>query len=106
MLDQIEREADARLPVTGRHDAPEISKPITAMDWFRAIGPRVSKVVKPFQGGALWTAYADDAQLRRLARLQARIERKQTTLSELKQERRSIMQCCVKRMRRDRGLDK
>ena len=78
----------------------------SAMDWFKAIGPRVVEAITPFQCGAPWTAFADDIQLRRLARLQARIERKERALSELKVERRKIMQCCIRRMRRDRGLDK
>ncbi|UOA14501.1 hypothetical protein [Sulfitobacter dubius] len=76
----------------------------SAMDWFKAIGPKVNEAIKPFQCGAPWTEFASDIELRRLARLQARIERKQKALSELKSDRRQIMVRCVRRMRRERGL--
>ena len=79
-------------------------KPLTAKDWLKVIGPRVADAIKPFQCGAPWTAFAKDCELRRLARLQARIDRKQQALAELKANRRQIMVRCVRRMRRERGL--
>jgi hypothetical protein len=79
-------------------------KSLTARDWFKVIGPRVGDAIKPFQCGAPWTAFAQDCELRRLARLQARIDRKQRALAELKANRRQIMVRCVRRMRRERGL--
>ena len=86
------------------HDVRSSPKPMTAKDWFKVIGPKVADAIKPFQCGAPWTAFAKDCELRRLARLQARIDRKQRALSELKADRRQIMVRCVRRMRRERGL--
>jgi len=85
-------------------DTQSKPKPLTAKDWFKVIGPRVGDAIKPFQCGAPWTAFAKDCELRRLARLQARIDRKQRALAELKTNRRQIMVRCVRRMRRERGL--
>lgn len=92
-------------PETSVQDAPEKAMPRTAREWFKAIGPRVSEAIKPFQCGAPWTAFANDIELRRLARIQARIERKKIGMAELTAERGQIMRRCVRRMRRHRGLD-
>lgn len=83
---------------------PVACQPKTAREWFKVIGPRVVQAIVPFQCGAPWTAFAKDSELRQLARLQARIDRKQRALSDLKSERRQIMVRCVRRMRRERGL--
>lgn len=78
---------------------------MTAKDWFRIIGPRVVEALRPFQCGAPWTAFASEIELRRLARLQARIDRKERALADMKAERRTIMMRCVRRMRRSRGMN-
>lgn len=92
------------VPEGSTQQAPEKAMPRTAREWFNVIGPKISEAIKPFQCGAPWTAFANDCELRRLARLQTRIERKQLALAELKGERGQIMRRCVRRMRRDRGL--
>ena len=105
MLDQQDYDlGDVRSTPAVAQDVRSSPKLLTARDWFKVIGPRVADAIKPFQCGAPWTAFAKDCELRRLARLQARIERKQTALSELKADRRHIMVRCVRRMRRERGL--
>ncbi|MBO9430594.1 MULTISPECIES: hypothetical protein [unclassified Sulfitobacter] len=105
MLDTMDYDLENRCSTVGvEQTASKSPRKPTAMDWFKAIGPKVNEVVKPFQCGAPWTAFASDLELRRLARLQARIERKQAALSELKADRRQIMVRCVRRMRRERGL--
>lgn len=101
MLDSLDYDLEGKCSTVSVEQPP--LKP-TAMDWFKAIGPKVNELVKPFQCGAAWTAFASDIELRRLAKLQARIERKQKALSELKADRRQIMVRCVRRMRRERGL--
>jgi hypothetical protein len=105
MLDQQDYDlGDMRSTPAVAQVAQSNPKPLTAKDWFKVIGPRIADAIKPFQCGAPWTAFAKDCELRRLARLQARIDRKQRALSELKADRRQIMVRCVRRMRRERGL--
>lgn len=91
--------------VTVVQTAPAKAPPKTALDWYKLIGPRVLDLIKPFQCGAPWTGFANDAELLRLAKLQMRIERNQRLTSELKAERGQIMRRCVRRMRRSKGLD-
>ena len=52
---------------------------------------------------AAWLRYADQRELRRLAKLHLRIERKKHALAELTAERQRIMNRCIRRMRRDQG---
>jgi len=44
-------------------------------------------------------------ELRRLAKLHVRIERKKAAMKELVSERQRIMNRCIRRMRRDQGKD-
>jgi hypothetical protein len=44
-------------------------------------------------------------EVERLARLNLRIERKEQTLAELRKERTTIMNRCIRRMRRAAGKD-
>lgn len=52
---------------------------------------------------AAWLRYADQRELRRLAKLHIRIERKKTALRDLTAERQRIMNRCIRRMRRSKG---
>lgn len=52
---------------------------------------------------AAWLRFANRNELRRLATLQLRIDRKQQTLTELITERQLIMNRCTRRMRRSQG---
>lgn len=70
---------------------------------FKLIGPRIDVPIEPFQSGAPWTEHASDDELRRLARLQARIERKEAALRDLINERQLIMNRNIRRMRRKDG---
>lgn len=54
---------------------------------------------------AKWLRYADEKQLRRLAKLHVRIERRLEAVEQMREERNQIMMCCVRRMRRARGLN-
>ena len=54
---------------------------------------------------AAWLRYANKKELRRLAKLHVRIERKKAALHELVQERQRIMQRSIRRMRRANGKD-
>ena len=77
--------------------------PISARQWYKLIGPRIKQAIAPFQCGAPWTRFATEVDLRWLALMQVRIDRKQRALSEMKAARRRVMVKCVRRMRRDRG---
>jgi hypothetical protein len=57
----------------------------------------------PFGLKAAWVKMANEYELRRLAKLHLRIERKKAALKELTDERRSIMMRCIRRMRRRDG---
>lgn len=64
-------------------------------------GPRS----EPYGLRAAWLRFADAVELRRLAQLQARIERRKRGLADLQAEQRKIMQRCVRRMRRAEGKE-
>lgn len=49
---------------------------------------------------ALWLHFADECDLRRLAKLHIRIRIKERALHDLKEERRLIMRRCTRRMQR------
>jgi hypothetical protein len=57
----------------------------------------------PFGLGATWMHFANEIELRRLAKLHLRIERKKAALAELSGQRHTIMRRCIRRMRRARG---
>ncbi|WP_435659728.1 hypothetical protein [Leisingera caerulea] len=52
---------------------------------------------------ALWLHFADEMDLRRLAKLHVRIRVKERALHDLKDERRQIMRKCTRRMQRAQG---
>lgn len=54
---------------------------------------------------AAWLRYANARELKRLAKLHVRIERKKAALQELVQERQRIMHRSIRRMRRANGKD-
>lgn len=73
---------------------------MTAMDLFRLLGPRKVEPVRPFQCGAPWVRFATALELRRLAKLEGRIERKKASLKATQDERKLLMKRCIQRMRR------
>jgi hypothetical protein len=52
---------------------------------------------------AAWVKYANKSELKRLAKLHVRMELKEQALADLREERTRIMNCCIKRMRREAG---
>lgn len=58
---------------------------------------------EPFGLRAAWLRFANEMELRRLAKLHTRIERRKRALRDLEGERRKIMMRCVRRMRRADG---
>lgn len=71
---------------------------------YRLLGPaKTQKVLPPFECGAPWTGKATEKELKRLAKLQRRISIRELSLSELKKERKLIMNRCIRRMRRAEG---
>lgn len=73
------------------------------IDLVKAIGPKPKREPVLFACGAAWTAFANRVELLRLARLQARIEMRETAIAELRAERTKIMMRCIRRMRRAEG---
>lgn len=57
----------------------------------------------PFGLHAAWLRWADEMELRRLAKQHVRIERRKAELRDLVCERRHIMHKCIRRMRRAQG---
>lgn len=57
----------------------------------------------PFGVGAAWLRFATGPELRRLAKLHLRIERRKRGLDGLVGERKLIMNRCIRRMRRAAG---
>jgi len=60
---------------------------------------------EPFGLRAAWLRYANELELRRLAKLHMRIERRKRGIDDLVAERRLIMNRCIRRMRRASGKD-
>jgi hypothetical protein len=54
---------------------------------------------------AAWLHFATDLELRRLAKLHLRIERKKAAMKDLVGERQRIMNRCIRRMRRTSGKE-
>ena len=67
------------------------------------IGHNGGPEVEPFGLRAAWLRFADEMELRRLAKLHVRIERRKRGLADLVAERRAIMNRCIRRMRRANG---
>ncbi|MEM7295669.1 MAG: hypothetical protein AAF330_03440 [Pseudomonadota bacterium] len=59
--------------------------------------------IEPFGLRAAWLRFANEVELRRLAKLHVRIERKRRALSDMVAERSKIMSRCIRRMRRSQG---
>lgn len=59
--------------------------------------------IEPFGLRALWLHFANEVEVRRLAKLQKRIEQKKRSLADLTEERTKIMNRCIRRMRRAQG---
>jgi len=68
-----------------------------------AIGHNSTETPALFGLRAKWLRYTKETELRRLAMLHLRIERKKHALAVLRQERDTIMNRCVRRMRREAG---
>ena len=58
---------------------------------------------EPFGLRAAWLHFANMIELRRLAQLHGRINRRKQSLDELVTERQRIMNRCIRRMRRQQG---
>ena len=59
----------------------------------------------PFGIGSNWLRMATDAELRDLAKMHLRIERRKAGLARLIAARQLIMTRCIRRMRREAGKD-
>lgn len=69
------------------------------------IGHNGGPSLQPFGIGSNWLRMATDAELRRLAKLHLRIERRKAGLAREIAERQLIMNRCIRRMRREAGKD-
>lgn len=67
------------------------------------IGHNGGPVAEPFGLRSRWLRFADEIELRALAKLYLRIERKKAALAHLVAERQTIMNRCIRRMRRKNG---
>jgi len=62
-----------------------------------------TKPTAPFGLQSTWLHFANELEVRRLAKLHMRIERKKASLNELVGQRQTIMRRCIRRMRRADG---
>ncbi|WP_154667857.1 hypothetical protein [Leisingera caerulea] len=58
---------------------------------------------EPFGLRAMWLHFANELEMRRLAKVHKRIEQKKRALADLTEERTKIMNRCIRRMRRAQG---
>lgn len=65
--------------------------------------PHDGRKEEPFGLRAAWLRFASELELRRLAVLQIRITRKERSLAAMRAERATIMNRCIRRMRRAAG---
>ena len=87
---QVQTETSICAPVAGAHQLLETSTEDT-------------KPTAPFGLRATWLHFANEMEIRRLAKLHLRIERKRASLAELVGQRHTIMRRCIRRMRRAGG---
>ena len=99
-LKHFPRAADTTAQI-GHNRGPEM----VVQRMLEMVGPRQTQKPSAFQCGAPWTAMASDSELKRLGTLQGRIERREAALRQLRKERTKIMMRCVRRMRRERGVE-
>jgi hypothetical protein len=64
---------------------------------------RQPEMAEPFGLRAAWLHFAHELELRSLAKLHLRIERRKRGLDDLVSERQRIMNRCIRRMRRQSG---
>ena len=69
------------------------------------IGHNGGPEIEPFGVGSAWLRAATEAELRQLAKLHLRIERRRAGLAGLMGERRLIMMRCIRRLRRSSGRE-
>lgn len=86
-------------------DQIEVSKctPVAAVQRHREKSGSDTKTAEPFGLRAAWLHFANQMEIQRLAKLHVRIERKKAALSALVGQRQTIMNRCIKRMRRAGG---
>lgn len=77
--------------------------PATGAQPRHELGTDNTKNVEPFGLRAAWLHSANQMEIRRLAKLHERIERKKAALAVLVGERHTIMRRCIRRMRRAGG---
>lgn len=77
---------------TTQVSASLVGKPVQGIDIKNLFGIR-----------AAWLHFANELELRRLAKLHMRIERRKRGLDDLVTERQRIMNRCIRRMRRQQG---
>lgn len=67
------------------------------------IGHNGGPAIEPFGLRAAWLRFATEIELRALAKIHLRIERRRRGISWLVSERQRIMNRCIRRMRRAGG---
>ena len=77
--------------------------PVAATQAPAKIAEIKAEKTEPFGIRAAWLHFSNEMEVRRLATLHMRIERKRSALSELVSERQTIMNRCIRRMRRASG---
>lgn len=65
--------------------------------------PQHVEPIEPFGLRTAWLHFANELELRRLAKLHGRINRRKRGLDDLVTERQKIMNRCIRRMRRHQG---
>lgn len=85
----------------GHNGGPDLE----AEHLYQIIGPKEKSAPEVFDCGAPWTAHASRQELLELARVQGWIVRREQALRELRARRTRIMMRCVRRMRREKGLN-
>nr|WP_235789838.1 hypothetical protein [Ruegeria pomeroyi] len=76
---------------------------VTPATQVAGIGHNGGPASEPFGLRARWLRFANELELRRLAKLQVRIERRQRGLDDLRHEQGLIRNRCIRRMRRAAG---
>lgn len=101
--------AGTRVPENYRHHAMIDRAPCAATPTTHAVSgighnsDQPSEKIEPFGIRAAWLHFANELELRRLAKLHGRIKRRKQSLDDLIAERQLIMNRCIRRMRRQSG---
>ncbi|MGH1414854.1 MAG: hypothetical protein ACRBB0_15305 [Pelagimonas sp.] len=86
------------------HNGGPLLEDVNARKVLSILDPKIEEPLQPFECGAPWTGWADDADLIAAAKIERRIALRNREIKQLRKTRQKIMMKSIRRMRRAKGL--